>query len=418
MDGRKKKGPFFMARAECKFENCCTYIFKRKKQPPDNLHEGVTVRVKRTGKIVHAKRSTKKRQTRKPKRRTIANDLKVESISAWYYKAYARMDDDARMGGNVSSPRTQTVLRKIRSEQLLETNVHVDMIQEVKILSDIYRDTETDGFIRFLAVRPFQVHMYLREQLMAYIDLNKNHKGVLYFDATGSLIQKIPDQNHRIFLYALVMENPVKGRSVLPLAELLSNDHHSSEIKHFLGFLCNNLKTISTNYIPRRVETDLSWALLQAVTQTFNEQNCKSYLEFVWNVIHGKFEMKILKSKCYPHVCSAHMIHIFIRTLELKSINKRLKDFTLRCLCCLLNATSLPESKNIFSLMCDIFIPTEETKHTKESLKVITEIIKKSNDFDMDLEAIEDEQETEHLEELDQESAEHQALLRDSKFHR
>ena len=68
--------------------------------------------------------------------------------------------------------------------------------------------------------------------------------------------------------------------------------------------------------------------------------------------------------------------------------------------------------------MCDIFIPTEEIKHMKESLKVITEIIKKSNDFDMDLEAIEDEQETEHLEELDQESAEHQALLRDSKFHR
>ena len=244
--GRKKKGPYFVAKSHCKFQGCSTYDFKMKKMPKDNQQKEVTVRVTRSGNIRHERIYTKKRHTRRPKRKEIANELRIDPITTWYYKKYANMEDAAKMGGNVSSPRTQAVLRKIKSEQLLETNVHIDVLQEVKILNDVYRDIESDGFIRFLAVQPFQVHMYMREQLLAFIKQNRNHKGVLFFDATGSLVQKIPGQNQRIFLYALVMENPVEGRSVLPLAEFLSNDHHSSEIKHFLGFLCNDLKIYST----------------------------------------------------------------------------------------------------------------------------------------------------------------------------
>ena len=415
--GRKKKGHFFVAKSSCKFENCSSYIFTIKKQPPETLQKNVKVYVKRLGKIQHSKRSVKKRHTRRPQRKQIARDLKAESISSWYYKAYANMDDEAKMGGNISMPRTQMVLRKIKSEQLLEGNVHMDMLQEIKILNDVYRDLETDGFIRFFAVQPFQVHMYLHEQLMAFIKANKNHSGVLYFDATGSLVQKIPGQNQRIFLYALVMENPIEGRSVLPVGEFLSNDHHSSEIKHFLGFLCNNLKKLTTKFIPRRIETDLSWAMIQGVTQTFNEQNVKAYLDFVWGVLNRKVGIKEIKSKCYPHVCSAHMIQIFIRTLELKNIDKGLKDFTIRCLCCLLNSTSLSKAKQTFSLMCDVFLPKGQNKHMKKGLKALTELIRQSKDFDMDLDAVEEE-ELETLKELEEENSDNFALLKNSPFYR
>ena len=33
------------------------------------------------------------------------------------------------MGGNVTKPKTQAVLRKIKSEQLLEDNVYTDVLQ-------------------------------------------------------------------------------------------------------------------------------------------------------------------------------------------------------------------------------------------------------------------------------------------------
>ena len=415
--GRKKRGPYFLAKSICKFDTCSAYHFKMSKQPTQNLDKDIIVRVKRLGNICHSKKSVKKRHTRRPQRKKIARDLRAESISSWYYKAYAHMDDEAKNGGNVSVPRTQMVLRKIQSEQLLEGNIHLDVLQEIKFLNDVYRDLEPDGFIRFFAVQPFQVHMYLHEQLLAFIKANKNHSGVLYFDATGSLVQKIPGQSKRIFLYALVMENPIKGRSVLPVGEFLSNDHHSSEIKHFLGFLCNNLKKITTKFIPRRVETDLSWAMIQGVTQTFNEQNVQTYLDFLWRVLHRKIEKEQIKSKCYLHVCSAHMIQIFICTLELKNIDKGLKDFTIRCLCCLLNTTSLLEARKIFSLICDIFIPKLRTKYTDESLKALTALINKSDVSDMDLETIL-EKELETLEETEDTNHENSALLKQSLFFR
>ena len=393
VNSRKKNVPYFIARAKCKFDGCSQYQFKIKKQPPQTPKKSIKIKVIRVGSIVHSKKSTHKRHTRKPMRKKIAKDLEAETITAWYYKAYANMENDAKLGGNISKPRTQAVLRKIRSEQLLEGNVHVDALQELKILNDIYRELEPDGYIRFLSIQPFQCHLYLREQILFYLQENKKHNAVLYFDATGSVVQKIPGQKERIFLYSIVMKNPVEGRSALQVAEFLSNDHHSSEIKHFLGFFCNKCKEITTKYIPRQVETDLSWAIIQGVLQAFNEHNVKAFLEYTWNVIRKQYSIKELKTKTYCHTCSAHMLQLFIRTLSLKKLDKGLSDFILRSLSCLLNSTSIEEAKEIFTYMCDVMIPQYHTEHSQKSLKALTALIKELTVEDVDIERIDEEHE-------------------------
>ena len=256
--------------------------------------------------------------------------------------------------------------------------------------------------------------MYLDEQLTAFIKENKKHSAILYFDATGSLIQKIPGQDKRIFLYSLVMKNPVEGKSALPIAEFLSNDHHTSEIKHFLGFLLNQLKALSSKVIPRQVETDLSWAIIQGVLQSINEHNAREYLEFVWNVIGKKFSNKELKSKVFIHICSAHILQIFIRTLELKSCSKMIKDLILRSLCSLLNCTSMEEARDIFSHICDVLIPEKHTSQVEEGLRALSSIIKKTQ-IDDELESLEDF----NLEYTEKEVEEgEKSLLKRSKFYR
>ena len=413
-NGRKKKGSYFVAKSKCKFNDCSEYIFEIKKTPPQTQTKGITIRVKRIGDIKHTKTTTHKRITRKPERIKIAENLKAESISAWYYKAYAKLEDDAKMGGNISKPRTQLVLRKIKSEELLEANVHVDVLQEVKILNDVYRDIETDGYIRFLAIQPFQCHMYLREQLQSYIQANKGHNAVLYFDATGSIVQKIPGQNHRIFLYSMVMQNPIEGRSALPIAEFLSNDHHSSEIRHFLGVFCNNVKQLSSNYVPRQVETDLSWAMIQGVLQAFNEHNAKAYLDYIWDVIHKDHTIKEMKTKTFVHTCSAHMLQVFIRTLSLKKVEKGLSNFILRTLSCLLNCTDIEESRKIFCNMCDVMLPKYESEQSKKGLKSLTALIKQTKGEEVDLENLEEFD----AKEFEEDGNDATVVLKKSKFYR
>lgn len=411
LEGRKKNVPYFRAKAKCKFEGCAAYKFKIKTKP---LQYPLSIFVRRIGNVHHVKSSTHKRVTRKPERKKIAKRLQSQSISAWYYRAYAKLEDEAKMGGNLTEPKTQAILRKIRSEQLLEGNLHVDPLQEVKILNDVYRDIETDGFIRFLAIHPFQCHMYLREQILAYVQENKKHSAILFFDATGSIVQKIPGQTERIFLYSLVMENTVEGRSALPIAELLSNDHHTSEIRHFLSVFCNNVKLQSSKIVPRRVETDLSWAIIQGVVQTFNEQNVKNYLDYIWDVTRKRYSLKELQTKTYLHTCSAHMLQIFIRTLNLKNREKGLSDFVLRILSCLLNCTSIKGAREIFGNLCDVMIPKYKTKYSRASLEALTELVKQKKPEEVDIEEIEKHE----VPFLDEEILEDTSVLKRSKFYR
>ena len=415
INSRKRNVPFCIAKSRCKFIGCCCeYVFKIKKKPSDSPKKTITVRVQRIGSPTHSPTKVHKRHTRKPEREKIATELQAESVSAWYYTAYAKLEDVAKMSGNISKPKTQAVLRKIKSQHLLEGNIHSDVLQEVKILNDVYKDIESPGFIRHLSIEPFQAHLYLNEQLQAYIKANKGHKGVLFLDATGSIIQKIPGQDGRIFLYSLVMKNPIEGRGALPVAEFLSNDQHSSEIKHFLGVLCNNLKLMTTKYIPRQVETDVSWAIIQAVVQTFNEHNLKAYLEFTWNIVQNKCSVKELKGKTYIHCCSAHMLQLFIRSLLLKKKDKGLSEFILRCLSCLLNCTSLEDARELFAYMCDVMIPKSESEQYHRSLKALKNIIKRTAEDEVDMESI-DEHEVQFIED---EELEDTTVLKKSQFYR
>ena len=67
--------------------------------------------------------------------------------------------------------------------------------------------------------------------------------------------------------------------------------------------------------------------------------------------------------------------------------------------------------------MVDIFLPIYETSTMKASLKSLMQIIKSSEDPEMDLETLEDP-ESENLPELEQEALESESLLKDSPFYR
>ena len=144
------------------------------------------------------------------------------------------------------------------------------------------------GYIQNYSFNPFKVHLMCGDQLLIF----KNMKAkVLYFDATSSLVINIPNQK-AVYLYSLVIHHPLQGRPAFPVTEMLSSSQFSSEITHFLSKFINFGHTMKTTCRPKRIVTDLSWALLQACSKAYNSMDMKSYIGFCFDIVNKKKHLK------------------------------------------------------------------------------------------------------------------------------
>ena len=341
----------------------------------------VKVRVRRQGKLKHPSEEVQKRQVRGKLRKETALDLQNTHVTNYYYKRFALMQEDACKAGNVTDPQTQDVLRKIKSEQARDTSIHTNPLQEVKLLQEIYNDITHGGFIQYLSINPFQCHMFTKSQLEIYAASARNHQGVLYVDATSSILQKIPGQN-KVFLYSVVMKNPLPHKLALPIAEFLSTDQHTSEITHFLSRLCNSLKQTTTHMTPRRVEIDFSWPLLHSVLAAFNSHDIKTYLDWCYDIVHEEVSFSLIKTKMFPHICSAHMIKTFIRSISAFNLQKPVRKLFLRSVGHLMNLTTMDSLRSHFLTMCNVFGAPTEGINMKRSLAHLEDCFEGSEDVD------------------------------------
>ncbi|MES9880808.1 MAG: hypothetical protein ABW185_08000 [Sedimenticola sp.] len=379
MNSRKERSAYINVKAQCSFTGCASYRFF-KKNPPDENRKHVYIEVEQIGCVVHRPNEVRKRNTTGAERAFIAQELKREGVGNWYYRNCAAMDDDVADAGNLNDCKTPNVLYKIASEHNSKGQLHTDVLQEVKLLHDVYKEIdekdEPNGYIQHFSCNPFATIMYTKKQLELYLEQNSKHNTPLCLDATGSIIQKIPNQNKRIFYYALVMKNPMEHRSAIPIAEMITNDHHSYEIKHFLNKFISDLKKIRNyRYIPRRVEIDFSWAFVQSVLSAFNNEDVKTYLNRAWKVIRGKCSIKEVEMYTYPHLCAAHMIKDVSRNLK-HIKDKGLKDFCVFCFALMQNSTSIDDAKTVFGHMWTVFNTEYETEEVIQSRMILQQMVK------------------------------------------
>ncbi|PIK40120.1 hypothetical protein BSL78_23021 [Apostichopus japonicus] len=78
-----------------------------------------------------------------------------------------------------------------------------NIFQQVKLLQEIYQELDKHkqipGFIHFFSWNPFKAILYTEKQVKLYL---ASEEKTLYFDATGSLVQKIPESKKPVFYYA------------------------------------------------------------------------------------------------------------------------------------------------------------------------------------------------------------------------
>ena len=122
----------------------------------------------------------------------------------WYYNQIGKMNPEEIDAGNLTKCSMTEVLWRILSEERGLSNLHDCVLQELRILQEVYKDIHPShtftngGFIQYLAIYPFKVHLFLDEQIELYLDEVKKGPIILHLDATSSIIKKIPGQNKHV----------------------------------------------------------------------------------------------------------------------------------------------------------------------------------------------------------------------------
>ena len=143
------------------------------------------------------------------------------------------------------------------------------------------------GYIQSVGYNPFNVVMFTQEQLDIVKDYIKRKQGYLYLDATGSVIKKIHGQNAPYY-YVVTLKHETKGEPPIPVAEMITTDHHTANVLYFLNLFRQHLSDLSVHNQPRKIEIDFSWEFIHSALMAFNRQDVNHYLATCWNICTGK----------------------------------------------------------------------------------------------------------------------------------
>ena len=148
------------------------------------------------------------------------------------------------------------------------------------------------------------------------------------------------------------------------IMENSSSQHDSPRISEMFLLLKNNYR-MKFGVPPkfRILGMDLSWATIHAALEILNGETIEEYSDRIYDYSTCKSK-DFAFNKTYLASCCSHTMHRFIRALkrQVKFIEKEHRTFAALCFSLLLNALDLEIAKDIFNLMCTVFMNDKYSK--------------------------------------------------------
>lgn len=118
----------------------------------------------------------------------------------------------------------------------LDKDVVRDTVKTKKSLLAEFQDKNVPGFIQCVQISPAKITLYSYLQMEVLKVLQENQPVSLFLDATGSLCRALGDiyDDGRMLLYSVVALSPIKGRSPVPITEMVSTDNTHANIFSWL----------------------------------------------------------------------------------------------------------------------------------------------------------------------------------------
>lgn len=365
-NSRKKNCPYFKAQAKCKGVQCGTFDFVISEKPPKRCKE-VAIQVIGHN-IRHSNKEIKhKRHLMRSERTETQQTLQSKGVSNVFYEKAGSMQDSELQFGNLSYCQSPTVLRKAKSEWNVHQNLHQDPFTELVLTKNILEDEDVcskicKGYVQHIGFIPFLTLLFTEKQLMVLKHEVKHNSSVVYFDATGTVVERI--QNKRVLYYAMVLPGP-KGSPPLPVFEFLSDSQNTPTITYALMIFIHWWKKIAGKLMLSRVTVDFSWALIHSVLMSINNINIHVYLQWCFDIVyHGKMGQKYT----VVHICCNHLLKAFRDRISSIKIDKTTKEYITRTFALVINCTDLPTVINLWKIIQLVFCASSPINVVENSL--------------------------------------------------
>ncbi len=156
-------------------------------------------------------------------------------------------------------------------------------------------------------MHPKGVMLWSNKTLSVFYKRCKND--IVYLDATGSVIKKSTAESPPYYVYELVVRNPSKGASPLPVATYVTCDHTTASVTYFLQAFQTDVIRMYGNVAIKRplmIICDGSLVLMHSISITFCRTGLEDLLQKYFLLITGQhptetFDLPILH-RCLSHI--------------------------------------------------------------------------------------------------------------------
>ena len=181
-----------------------------------------------------------------------------------------------------------------------------------------------------------------------------------------------------IYYYALTLQHPIYCISPVPVAEMISSDHGTAEITHFLNKWVLTSKVILHKDLNiNQIEMDYSWAIMHSSCLSFNKLSIALYLSKCWEIVNNDNFSKRLTIPTVLHLCSAHIMHRISYKIDKDyKIDKKLKRLVLHAFGTMVNSRNIDEIKRVFESLCILLTTESILPLVSKSLLDLEELVK------------------------------------------
>ena len=163
----------------------------------------------------------------------------------------------------------------------------------IKAMEEIFSEKQ-GSFVRDIKVSKYtKIFLFTDAQIKVYGEICR--RDVVYFDATGSIMKKVPVKKD-FQIYTLLVRHPNEGGSALPVASSITIRHDARSICNFLDFfLSAATKLLGSKSKPIAIMRDGLMVMWNAVLRAFSNETRSEYCQRCWRVVNGKAESLDLK---------------------------------------------------------------------------------------------------------------------------
>lgn len=290
---------------------------------------------------------------------------------------------------------SKAVLRNLVYESNLAKKLDADdwrdLVITQEVMKDNYESPNIPGYIQLLSYSPFVAVCFKEDQLKIFREKVKLGEGVLYLDATGSVVRRTNNKEKAVFYYAAVVKGTKLKDPPIPIWEMLSNDQSSTAIMLGLSKLkqeCIRLFHRWKPCQPLRVEVDFSWPLINSSLIIFNQENIASYLNRAWNVASNKGPKESFTT---VHICSANILKRFRNKVSKLTPDRGLGEFFTYVFGLFQNASTLETASTLYEDICLVCQSEYESENVNTALDNFNQKIRnlltpeEINDLETDL---------------------------------